>query len=226
MCDGISCTSFFENSRNEQNKFLLNSIGGQIKTPGVWSRVLKRTLTRPREVVCTPTRPGLLEHGGCPGAEEEAAPQHLLPVALGAGRGRAKLVPVAFGPGVAVPVQLPVAFPQEGAVGRQGESRERRRGGGGGGRASAGLGASGTEAARVPVEEGGFVLAHKLVVELQEVLVQLLRGVGDADRRQGRVEGKVAPEPVGRLQLEGAVGVLRVEHPRRFGRLVRRRGGD
>ena len=52
----------------------------------------------------------------------ELVPQQRFPVAYGPGGGRAVLGPDTFGLRVEVPVLLPVAFPQEGAVGGQGES--------------------------------------------------------------------------------------------------------
>lgn len=157
----------------------------------------------------------------------QTAPQHLLDVTFGARRWRVAFVPKAFGLGVRVPAHFPVAFPQQGAMGRQGECSQGRGGGrrGGVGATFADLAAPGTETTRGPVVERRSVLADEPVVELNKFLIQLLTRPRWFTRWQGGVERKMAPETTGvwgrsrafwrRLRHEGETRALGAKPPQR-----------
>lgn len=178
-----------------------------------------------------PLHPGLQVCGGALGPvfagagrglhlrRRQAAPQHLTAVPFGPRGVGVRLVPEAFGLRPAVAPLFPVTLPQDGAVGRQGERRQRG-------------GAPPTQTAREAAEGGGLVLAHKLVVKLQEILVDFPRRVGDGARQSG-VEGEVPCESalaVGcsggqrRKGLGGLVGVLGVQHLHQHNGSLCRRG--
>lgn len=151
----------------------------------------------------------------------QTAPQHLLDVAFGARRWCVAFVPEAFGLGVRVPAHFPVAFPQQGAMGRQGERGQGR----GAGVTSTDLTGPCTETARWAVLKGCSVLADEPVVELNKFIIQLLVWPRWSTRLQGGVERKMAPETPGvcgrswvfwrRLRLEGEMRVLGAKPPQR-----------